>query len=58
MDYAASTPVDEEVLREMLPYFREEFGNPSSTHTFGERSSEAVEVARERVAGIIKANKE
>ena len=36
MDYAATTPVTLDVLQDMLPYFSEYFGNPSSIHSFGE----------------------
>ncbi|HXW02019.1 MAG TPA: aminotransferase class V-fold PLP-dependent enzyme, partial [Candidatus Nitrosotenuis sp.] len=35
LDNAASTPVSDEVLQEMLPYFKENYGNPSSIHRFG-----------------------
>jgi cysteine desulfurase len=50
MDYAATTPVRKEVLDEMLPFFSENFGNPSSLHTFGQKAKNAVEAAREKVA--------
>jgi len=54
LDYAATTPVDERVLEAMWPYFTEEFGNASSsTHVFGWRVSEAVQVAREQVSALI-----
>ncbi len=53
MDYAATTPVRKEVLDEMMPYFSESFGNPSSLHTFGQKAKEAMEKARERVAAAI-----
>jgi cysteine desulfurase len=52
LDYAATTPVDERVLEAMLPYFRQDFGNPSSLHTFGQRAEAALEDARERVAAV------
>jgi len=55
MDYGASTPVDKEVLKEMLPYFDEKYGNPSSIHGFGREAFDGVEDARERVAGLINA---
>jgi len=45
-DYAASTPVDEDVLAEMLPYFNIEFGNPSSIHLYGQTAEAAIENAR------------
>ena len=50
LDYAATTPVDPRVLDAMMPYFREEFGNPSSVHSFGQRAEAALENAREVVA--------
>ncbi len=53
LDYAATTPVDPRVMDAMLPYFMEQFGNPSSVHRFGQRSEAAVEDARERVAGVL-----
>ena len=49
-DYAATTPVDARVLEAMLPYFRDNFGNPSSVHRYGQRAESAVESARETVA--------
>jgi cysteine desulfurase len=57
LDNNATTPVDPRVLEAMLPYFREEFGNPSSrSHRFGWLAEEAVELARKRVARIINAS--
>ncbi len=53
MDYAATTPVDPEVVSAMLPYFTKFFGNPSSVHTCGEEAKEAMEEARGKVAGLI-----
>jgi cysteine desulfurase len=54
LDYQATTPVDYRVLDAMLPYFREEFGNPhSATHAFGWTAEEAIEAARRQVAGPI-----
>lgn len=53
MDYAATTPVRKEVLDEMLPFFSENFGNPSSLHTFGQDARYPVESAREKVASAI-----
>lgn len=53
MDYAATTPVDPEVLKEMLPYFDKKYGNASSLHSFGRDAFDAIEKAREQVAGII-----
>ncbi len=50
MDYAATTPVDPRVLTAMIPYFSEEFGNPSSIHIYGQRAEAALENARETMA--------
>ncbi len=50
LDYAATTPLDEEVLQEMLPLLKENFGNAASLHGYGRRAAYAVETARERVA--------
>jgi cysteine desulfurase len=53
LDYAATTPVDTEVIEAMLPYFRVTFGNPSSIHSFGQQARSAVEDAREKVASLL-----
>lgn len=58
LDYAATTPVDERVLAAMLPYFREDFGNPSSVHMFGQRAEAAVEESRQTVAELLHARAE
>ena len=49
-DHAATTPVKEEVLKEMLPYFSFKFGNGSSIYSIGRESKRAIEKAREKVA--------
>jgi len=49
-DYAATTPVDQRVLDTMLPFFRENFGNPSSIHQYGQHAEGAVENARASIA--------
>ncbi|HXH81735.1 MAG TPA: cysteine desulfurase family protein [Candidatus Tectomicrobia bacterium] len=53
LDHNASTPVHPEVLAEMLPYFAERFGNPSSIHGFGREARDGVDRARERVARFL-----
>ena len=53
MDYAATSPVKPEVLKAMMPYFNEKFGNPSSIHSFGRETRNAVEAAREIVAKFL-----
>lgn len=55
MDYASSTPVDEKVIEEMLPFFKNSYGNPSSIHSLGVESFDAIEESRERVAKLIRA---
>ncbi len=54
-DHAATTPLDEEVLEAMRPYFSEKFGNASSLHKFGREAKEALEKSREKVARVINA---
>ena len=56
MDNAATTPVKEEVLNEMLPYFNKKYGNPSSVYKLGNQSRNAVEISREKIAKAINAN--
>lgn len=53
LDHAASTPVRDEVLQAMLPFFKESFGNASSIHTFGQEARIALEEARRKVAASI-----
>jgi len=58
LDHAATTPVDPEVVRAMLPYFTECFGNPASLHCFGQDAKRAVETARASIASFIGASAE
>ena len=53
LDYAATTPVKEEVVQEMMPYFSQQYGNPSSLYDIGASSKEAIDKAREQVASLI-----
>jgi cysteine desulfurase len=55
MDHAATTPLRQEALDAMLPYFSQRFGNPSSLYSLAEESRNAVEEARERVAKVLNA---
>lgn len=55
LDYSATTPVKEEVLQEMIPYFTEKYGNPSSLYDIGLENKEALNRAREQVAALINA---
>lgn len=57
LDSHATTPVDRRVLDAMLPYFSEQFGNPSSSsHAWGWKAQEAVEKARRQVASLLGAS--
>ena len=49
-DHAATTAVREEVLKEMLPYFTLNYGNPSSIYGIGRMSKKAIEISREKIA--------
>jgi cysteine desulfurase len=53
LDSAASTPVADEVIVEMLPYMKQQYGNPSSIHMFGRETTRAIQQARKRVAEMI-----
>ena len=57
LDYSATTPVDPRVIKKMVPYLSERFGNPASrSHNYGWEAEEAVEVAREQVAMLVNAD--
>jgi cysteine desulfurase len=57
LDYSATTPIDQRVVDQMIPFLREEFGNPASrSHAFGWRAEEAVENARRQVAALVNAD--
>ena len=56
LDNAASTPVADEVIAEMLPYLKQQYGNPSSIHKFGRETTRAIQLARKRVAELINAS--
>jgi len=58
LDYAATTPTHPEVVKEMLPYFTDTFGNPSSIHSHGQEAKGAIEEARVKVAELIGARDE
>lgn len=58
LDYAATTPAHPEVMKAMLPYFTESFGNPSSIHSYGQEAKDAIERARSKVAALIGAKSE
>ncbi len=54
MDHAATTPVDPEVMAAMLPFFSNEYGNPSSIHRWGQRADYAITTAREEIAEVLR----
>ena len=56
LDNAATTKVDEEVLRAMLPYFTEKYGNASSVHLKGQEAKNILEKSRKIIAKSIKAH--
>ena len=56
LDHNASTPVHPEVVAEMVPYFGETYGNPSSVHGFGREAREGLDRARARVAAFVGVN--
>ena len=57
LDYSATTPVDPRVVDKMIPYLRQNFGNPASrSHAFGWTAEKAVEEAREQVAALVNAD--
>ena len=58
LDYAATTPVHPEVVKAMLPYFNDSFGNPSSRYFYGQEARKAIEEARDKVADLIGAQGE
>ncbi len=54
-DYASTTPIREEVLMAMEPYFAKKFGNPSSIHSFGQEAIKALDESREKIKNILNA---
>jgi len=57
MDHTAGMPVDERVLEVMMPYFTQNYGNPSSIHSFGNEARRAIDESRSKVAELIGAEK-
>ena len=53
LDYNATTPLDPEVASEMRPFMEDFFGNPSSTHDYGVRARQGVELARKRLSSLL-----
>ncbi len=58
LDYAATTPTHPDVVKAMLPYFSDSFGNPSSIYACGQEAKEAIEEARTSVAALIGAHED
>jgi cysteine desulfurase len=58
LDYAATTPVHPEVVKAMLPYFSDVFGNPSAIYSYGQEAAAVLEEARAKVAGLISSRSE
>jgi len=58
LDNAASTPVHDIVIQEMIPYFKEQYGNPSSIHKYGRLANVAIQNARKQIAALINATPE
>ena len=58
LDYAATTPTHPEVIKAMLPYFTDAFGNPSAIHSYGQEAKGAIEEARVKIADLIGARDE
>ena len=56
LDYSATTPVKEDVVKEMLPYYTKFYGNPSSLYDMGLEAKAGIDKARERVAKLINAD--
>lgn len=53
LDHAATTRLDDDVLKTMQPYFQENFGNSSSVHSFGQKSMQAIDESRQKVATFL-----
>ncbi len=58
MDHGATTPVDPEVLKAMMPYFSKKFGNASSLHQFGQEAAEALAESRKTIAKALNAEED
>ena len=55
LDYAATTPVDTEVVKAISPFFIDTFGNPSATYSYGQEAKEAIEEAGDKFSELIQA---
>lgn len=52
-DHAATTPVDNDVLKEMIPFFNQNYGNPSSIYSIGKSNKNEIQIARSKVANAL-----
>jgi cysteine desulfurase len=57
LDHTAGKPIDERVLKEMVPYFSQDYGNPSSPHYFGNQARTAIDESRTSIVELIRAEK-
>jgi len=58
LDYNATTPIDPLVIKAMMPYITDHFGNPSSSHIYGQIAADAVSTARRQIAGLLECSPE
>lgn len=58
LDYQSAKPVDPRIVREMEPYFTEEFGNPASLHNVGDDATEALEFSRRKIRDFLNASQD
>ena len=58
LDYSATTPTKKEVLDAMIPYFTDNFGNPSSIHSFGREAKVVIDESRKKIASLIGARED
>ena len=58
LDNNATTKCDEQVLNAMLPYLKEQYGNPSSTYSFGKEVKEEIIKSRKKIAEVLNANED
>ena len=57
LDHAATTEIDDTVLKEMMPYLTNKFGNPSSLYSIGRENKQAIDTARQQVADVLNCSK-
>lgn len=57
LDHAATTKIDDTVLKEMMPYLTNKFGNPSSLYSIGRENKQAIDKARQQVADVLNCSK-